>query len=133
MNARRRRPDRAAWVVAVSLALIAAACGQDRDEEPVDATVEAVCKAWCEQQEECYPDVFQESYTSMHQCRDTCEQGATDFYDGYQKPECVDEALLEDLCVASLGCQQLAEMNYESCQDEFDALQECLGHSDGGI
>jgi hypothetical protein len=119
-------------LAALSLAMTCGACGDDADQ-PVDPSIEAMCRAWCEQLAECQPEVFEQNHGSMDSCRGSCEQDAGDFYGSYHTPECVDEALAEDFCVANLSCQQLAEMDYESCQDEFDALQECLGHTDGGI
>jgi hypothetical protein len=122
-----------AFLWAVACVILVGACSGDDDDQPSDISVEALCQAWCEQQEECQPEAFQQNHGSMDNCRSSCELDAGDFYDGYPNPECVDEALIKDLCVANLSCQQLAEMDYESCQDEFDALQVCLGHTDGGI
>lgn len=130
-------PHSALTVLLVALfagvALAAASCTEGSGEVLETATVESMCEAWCAQREQCLPEVFQADYGgSMETCRQTCEQDVGAFYDGYHTPECVDEALTKDQCVAGLSCEQLAAMDYQSCQDEFDILEECLGHTDGG-
>lgn len=116
-----------------AVALAAASCTGGSGEALEGATVESFCEAWCAQREQCFPEAFQADYGgSIETCRQACEQDAGAFYDGYHTPECVDEALAKDLCVAGLSCEQLAASDYESCQDEHDALDECLGYLDGG-
>lgn len=119
--------------VSVCASLLCIACTGGGEDEPAEISVESMCRAWCEQLQECQPQVFEQNHGSLDACRESCEQDAGDFYDGYPTPECVDEALTKDICVAGLSCEQLEAMDYASCQDEFDALQECLGHTDGGI
>jgi len=114
------------------LALGVCACDPGGDGASGATGIEAMCEARCEQQQECYPDAFQASFDSLSACRDACEQEATEFYDSYPQPDCIDEALAKDQCVSELSCAQLAAMDYQSCQDEFDTLELCLGHVDGG-
>jgi hypothetical protein len=118
------------WLIA--LALAPPACSGAGGEVLAGDAIAQMCRAYCEQQRDCFAAEFAAAYESLDGCRAACEESAGAFYDDYYQPECVDAALAKDTCSAGLSCEQLAAQDYTACQDEFDALQECLGHTDGG-
>jgi hypothetical protein len=130
MRSRSRRTILAALALLAPLTACTEGSG-DALEGGVD--VPTMCQAWCQQHKDCFSDQFDADFGSMEGCRAACEQDAGEFYDGYQPPECIDEALTKDICVASLSCAQLEAVDYSSCEDELLALDQCLGYLDGGV
>jgi hypothetical protein len=92
-------------------------------------SVSGICRASCNQLEECDGEYFDDWYDDAEDCEDQCQENLNAYIDEYS--ECGSEIKDQEECMNTLSCDEFEDWDYGVCEDESNDLADCMAESYG--